>query len=327
MIGFAVTGVLLWWTFHKADPAEILGHIRRADGLLLFAAVVAATLTFPLRTVRWRVMVRGTDGRPLPFRALWHAVTIGFMANNLLPARAGEFTRAYVASRQTDLRFATALASIGVERVFDALVMVGLLFLGILAPSFPRAAQVGGVSVTRIAAGLAVVFGTVLVVAVLVVRRPEPWLRLFSRMAHAVLPERFAQRLMQFADGVVHGLAVLKDPRRFAGVLGWSLVLWLVNAASFWLAFLAFDLPVPIEGALVLQGFIGFGVAVPSSPGYLGVFEAITLVTLAFYGVGANLAAGYAVAYHVTTFIPITVIGLHSLSRAHVRLGELREGS
>jgi glycosyltransferase 2 family protein len=160
-----------------------------------------------------------------------------------------------------------------------------------------------------------------------VVHRPAPWLAFLSRLAQALLPSRVATRLVQFADGTVAGLAVLKSPARFAGVAGWSVVLWVVNAAAFAACFRAFDLGLAPEAALLLQGLIGFGVAIPAAPGFFGVFEAVTRVTLTLYGVSAARAVSYAVAYHVTTFVPITLLGLYSLSRAHLRLGELRSAA
>jgi uncharacterized membrane protein YbhN (UPF0104 family) len=82
-------------------------------------------------------------------------------------------------------------------------------------------------------------------------------------------------------------------------------------------------MPVPWEGAFLLQGLIGFGVALPSSPGFFGPFEAVTRITLGLYAIGADQAVSYAVAYHIGGFVPITVLGLYSLSRTQVRLGEL----
>jgi len=76
-----------------------------------------------------------------------------------------------------------------------------------------------------------------------------------------------------------------------------------------------------------VQGVIGFGVALPSSPGFFGPFEAATRATLAIYGIGADQAVSYAVGYHVGGFIPITLLGLYSLSRTHVHLGELRRAT
>jgi len=256
---------------------------------------------------------------------LWHATAIGFMANNLLPARAGEVARAYVASKQLPVRFTTALASVGVERVFDGLVMLGLMAVAIAAPSFPADTLVGGRSLSTLATSAAVFFGLVLLLALLVVHRPAPWLALFGRIARRLLPTRGAERVVHWADGIVAGLAVLKSPVRFGGVVFWSLAMWLTNAAAFAVCFKAFGLSVPLEGALLLQGVIGFGVALPSTPGFVGVFEAATLVTLRVYGIESSLAVSYALTYHVTTFIPITVLGLWSLARLRLRLGELHE--
>jgi uncharacterized membrane protein YbhN (UPF0104 family) len=227
------------------------------------------------------------------------------MANNLLPARAGEFARAWVASRELPVRFTTALASIGVERVFDGLMMLALMALAIASPSFPSHATVGGTSLSRVAQGVAVGFGAALVVAFIVAHRPRPWLALLDRAAGAVLPARIAAKLRSLADGLVAGLAVLKSPGRFVAVIAWSLALWLVNAAAFALCFLAFHLPVPAAG-------------------FWGVFEYATRLTLQFYGIGATLALAYAFAFHLAGFVPITLLGLDALSRVHLHLGDLR---
>src|SRR5439155_340868 len=210
---------------------------------------------------------------------------------------AGEFARAYVAQQQLPVRFSTALASVGVERALDGLLLAGLLTPAGASPAFPGLARIGTTSVSGLATGAAVFFGAVLVVAVLVVHRPAPWLGLLRRVTHALLPARFAGRLTQVAEGLVAGLEVLKSPTRFVGVVAWSLLQWLVNAAAFAVCFRAFGLPVPPEGAFLLQGIIGFGVALPASPGFVGVFEAATRVTLAIYGIDATRAVSYAVAY------------------------------
>ena len=319
--------LLLAWALHGVDARAVIGHMRRADPLMFTLAIALATTTFPIRTARWRVILRPADGHTFPWNSLWHATAVGFMANNLLPARAGEFARAYVATRQLPVPFTTALASIGVERIFDGLVMVMLIAAAIAAPSFPPHATIGGATLSQIAWWAAALFGAMLVVALLVVHRPAPWLRLATRAFYATLPARYAARLTGLAEDLVTGLAALKSPKRFAGVVAWSLVLWLVNGLSFAVCFRAFGLPVPWEGAYLLQGLIGFGVAVPSSPGFFGPFEAVTRFTLGLYGIGADQAVSYAVAYHIGGFIPITLLGLYSLSRTQVRLGELRRGA
>ena len=322
--GVAITVALLAWVLHDVDPRAVVEHIRHARLDWLFLAIVAATLTFPIRTWRWQLMLRDSEGRPLPWMPLWHAVAIGFMANNVLPARAGEFARAYVAAHRLPVRFPTALASIAVERMLDGLVMLCLLALAVAAPSFPAGAHVAGFSLSHLAAGFGIGFGVALVVAFFVAHWPAPRLRLLGRILHALFPARIAERLAHIAEGLIAGLTVLRQPARFAAVLAWSLALWLVNGASFWLCFKAFAIPLPFEAALLLMALIGFGVAVPTTPGFWGVFEYATQLALTLYNVDQTLAVSYAVAYHITTFLPITLLGLYSLTRLHVRFDEIR---
>ena len=314
---------LLVWVLHKINLREVWSYAQHANPVLLLLTVVVATITFPVRTLRWRLILRDPQGRRLPFLPLWHATTIGFMANNLLPARAGEVARAYVASQQLPVRFSTAFVSIVVERVFDGLIMLALMTLAIAAPSFPAHAAVGGRSLPAVATSLAGLFAVVLLLALLVANNPKLWLVAIERFSRRRLPVAIADRIVRTSDGIVAGLLPLKNPMRFAGVIAWSLVLWLKNALAFWICFKAFGLDLPFEAAFLLQGIIGFGVAVPSTPGYVGIFEAAALVTLGFYGVDSSLAASYALTYHVTTFIPITLLGFWSLSRLHLKLREV----
>jgi uncharacterized membrane protein YbhN (UPF0104 family) len=134
-------------------------------------------------------------------------------------------------------------------------------------------------------------------------------------------------KVVGFVDGLLGGLDALKSPQRLAAVILWSLAVWGVTAASFWLGFHAFGIDVPWPAVFVLQGIIGFGVAVPSSPGFVGTFEAAARIGLALYAVEATDAVSYALGYHITTFLPITLLGIWSLSRASMHMGDLTRGA
>ena len=285
--------------------------------------MAVATLTFVIRLVRWRLLLRAETGEVLPAAALWHGVAIGFMANNLLPFRAGEFIRCYTASRLTGARLTAAVSSVAVERVFDGLTVVGLLTLALFAAHLPATIAMGGVdvSVARAATVAGVLSAGALAIALAVVLVPQ----LAEDVVRAIVPwPRVADTLVRLIEGFRHGLTALRSPRRLAAVVAWSVVLWLVNAASFWIAFAAFDLPVGFAGALLLQGLLVFGIAVPSTPGYVGVFEAVIGAVLLLYGVPPALGAAYALVYHATTFVPITLLGAWSLARTGLTFGEIR---
>jgi uncharacterized protein (TIRG00374 family) len=308
---------------HDVSPADAWREIRAARWGWLLAATGVATLAFPLRTIRWRVLLR-YEGAPLPWRPLWHATAIGFMANNLLPARAGEVARAFAVARLSGARFTTAVASIAVERIFDGVVLLALLVLGLSVGGFGRTTTIGGVPVERFTTWSAVVFGGLLVAALVVVAVPRFTLRVARGVARATLPERWAHRAVDLIEGLLEGLSALRTPRRLAIVVWWSLVLWVTNALSFWLAFRAFGLSLSWGPALVLQGVIAFGVAVPSTPGFVGVFEGATRAALTLYGTSPTAAFSLAIGYHVCGFVPITLLGLWSLWRADLHLGDLR---
>ena len=320
-IAIALSVALLAWALRGVSLDAVLGHIKAARFGPLAAAVVIATLTFPLRLVRWRLLLRDERGEPYPSGPLWHAIALGFMANNVLPLRAGELVRTYAAARLAPARFTTVLSSVAVERIFDALTVVGLLTFALLTSNLPVSVQVAGTSVADLAraAGLIGVIG--LLGAILVVAAPLAAERVVRRLFNHT---RFADRVVDLIEGIRHGLAVLRSPRRLAGVIFWSLVLWLVNALAFYVGFAAFDIPVSYTGALLLQGLLVLGISIPSTPGFFGPFEAVIVAVLALYGVPASLAFSYAIGFHVTTLVPITLLGIWSLVRTPGGLKALR---
>src|SRR5438045_1802640 len=104
-LGIALSAGLLLWALRGVSLAEVMRHIRSAHPLPLLAAVIIATLTFPLRLVRWRLLLRDERGGAYRSEPLWHAIALGFMGNNLLPLRAGELIRSFTASRLAGARF------------------------------------------------------------------------------------------------------------------------------------------------------------------------------------------------------------------------------
>jgi glycosyltransferase 2 family protein len=322
LLAVAISVGLLLWALRGVRLADVLQHVAAAKPAPLLAAVVLATLTFPLRLIRWRLLLRDDRGQAYPAGPLWHAVALGFMANNVLPLRAGELVRAYAASRLAGVRFATVLSSIAVERIFDALTVVALLTLALLTPDLPPSISVGGVSVAHMAQVGGIAGGAALLVAILVLAAPLAAERLVRRL----LPwHRVADRIVSLIEGIRQGLVVLRTPARLLAVVFWSLVLWLVNALAFYVGFWSFDIPVGYPGTLLLQGLLALGISIPSTPGFFGPFEAVIVAVLALYAVPRDLAFSYAISFHLTSFIPITLMGLWSLTRTPDGLRGLRE--
>lgn len=319
--GAAIALLLLWWVLRDVHWDALRTSLANASGSLILLSVLMATATFPLRLVRWRLLLRADDGAALPAAPLWHAIAIGFMANNVLPFRMGELMRTWAASRLSRARFTAAFSSIAVERVFDGLTVVAMLAVGLLAAGIPHDAELYGTSVSRVATGSGIAVAAALAAGMAVVAFPLA----AERVIRALIPsDRLATRLIGIVEGLRHGLSVLRSPIRIAQVVAWSVVVWTVNAASFWIMLRAFHLPVGFAGAMLMQGVLVLGIAAPTTPGFVGVFEAIIKAVLLLFGVAADPAVAFAVTYHVTTFLPIVLLGAWSLSRTSLGLDTLR---
>src|SRR5919199_7020653 len=163
-LGVALSVAALWWTLRGVDFAEVVGNIRRSDPLLLLLSTISATAIFPLRARRWRPILHSV-APDLPFGPLWRATAIGMMVSNVVPARAGELARAYALARETPrVPFTAAFASVAVDRVFDATVLLLLMFVAMLdSHRFGSGTMVAGQPASRVILGGAIFAGAVLI--------------------------------------------------------------------------------------------------------------------------------------------------------------------
>jgi uncharacterized protein (TIRG00374 family) len=321
-LGIVLSAVFLYLAFKDIEFATVVAKVRKANlGLLLLSAAVA-TCIFPLRARRWRPILDPIAPH-LPFKVLWPPTAIGMMVNNVAPARAGELARAYALSRAVPaVPFPAALASLAVDRLFDAVVVFLLMFTAMLDPAFPTGARVGGYSMSTIAVlGVLAILG-VLGVMYAMVLFPSKVLTIYDAVARRVAP-KLEQKGRAAIIALTKGLSVLRTPSRFAAVFGWTLVHWLVNALAFWIAFRAVGITAPFSAALFLQGLIAIGVAAPQAPGFFGIFEYFGQLGLGLYGVAPDAAATWAIAFHFVSYIPITLIGAWYFLRTGLSLAEI----
>jgi uncharacterized protein (TIRG00374 family) len=313
---------LIYWTLRGISPTEVAHRLSQSDPILFAAATFCATAIFALRARRWQTILEPVAGK-LPFGALWRATAIGMMVNNVVPARAGEIARAYALTRETPVPFSTSLASLAVDRLFDAIVLLLLAATALLDPALSTNQTLAGRPLASFAAGAVTLVFILVAGLYALVFFPTYLLRLFELFARRVSPsvEERGRRVLQT---FIQGLSVLRSPGHFAAVFGWTLAHWLVNALGFWLSFRAVGITAPFSAALFLQAFIALGTAVPALPGFFGVFEYMSVQGLAVYGVSQQQAATWAIGYHLFSFIPITAIGAYYFARLGLSLRELQ---
>lgn len=308
VVGVAISVAALFWAFHDVDLGVVARHVREADPGWFAASVFMATALFYIRAVRWHWLLEPIQPG-IPYRPRLAATCIGFMANNLLPARLGEFVRAYALGRITNVPVSAAFGSLVVERLLDGLTVVTFFFLAMAAPSFPSGVGGGDIALAARVMLVLVAFGTVVLVAI--VLRPETSIRVGRSVAGRVLPESFRRPVVDALEALVHGFSVLRSPRLLFISLAWSAILWLAGALAFWLGFRAFHIDAPFVAAVFLQSLVALGVSLPSAPGFFGLFEGFARLGLVqVWGIEASRAVGFAVGFHIGGFVPITLIGL-----------------
>lgn len=322
LFGVAVTIVLLWWALRDVSFAEVWAQIRQGDPWLLTAAVAVATAGFLIRALRWKVLLAPVRA-DTALGSRFAAVSIGFMANNVLPARVGEFARAYALSRLEPVSASAAFGSLVVERFLDGVILLLLLAIPPLTPGFPSTGALSqGVGAAILRGGMAAV-AVVMVGLIMLALWPSAFIRGAERAA-ARLPSSLARPAVDALKALLDSIAVLRSPRLLTLGLLWTAGFWLFHGLSFWLGMLAFGIDTGLISAWFTEAVVGFGVAIPSAPGFIGTFHASANFALSdVYGVEEARSLAFAFGYHFGGWIPITVIGLGYAWRLGLSLGDV----
>ncbi|MDI3339203.1 MAG: lysylphosphatidylglycerol synthase transmembrane domain-containing protein [Sphaerobacter sp.] len=320
-LGFAVSIIFLIIAFRGQDLARVGEALRQANYWLLPLAILLYGVGLWVRCLRWSVLLRAVHR--CPARELFPVVTVGFMANNLLPLRAGEVVRAYLLTNRRGVPTSTALATIAVEKVFDGLTM--LAFMLVASLSVALTAELWHV---QLVAGL--LFGGLLVLlALLTAEWSRHWL---LQRGLRRLPARIAAPVGQAAHTFLAGLGTLRRRDDLLAVVGASLATWLLEAAMYAVIALSFGLSLSPAAVLLVTAVANLATLIPASPGYVGPFEAGVLLALAgAVTVPREVALSYAIAVHAALYFPVTAVGLYywwreSLSWRTVQALSAKEG-
>jgi uncharacterized protein (TIRG00374 family) len=314
-IGVAVSAVLLWVAVRGVSLDEVLQRLRQVRPAWLIPLLVSIFLRFWLTAVRWQLLLRPV--KRVGIHRLFAVTMIGFMANNVLPARLGEFVRAYALGRSEGLSPSVPFATIVIERIFDGFTLLLFLVIGLsfLQPSW-----------TLVWAAVLTCALYLGVLGCLIALRTGRGLGVLTWLIEH-LPQRMAGPAQRLLESFRAGLDVLTDVRALLGAALLSVVIWVVNAAGVQASFHAFGLDLPSYASFLLLGTIAVALVLPSAPGYVGPMQVGTVQGLALLGVARETALSLSIVYHLVNYIPITIVGLIYLNGLNLTLGDLRAAS
>jgi hypothetical protein len=317
-----VSAVFLWLALRGLRPDELWGALRGARYGWLIPGIAAYFVGVWARAWRWHYLLRPLQRVPL--RSAFPVVAIGYMGNNIYPARAGEVLRAYVLRRREGVPMSASLATIVVERAFDGIVMLAFVFLNL--PELARATADSGLvgDIRSLAVlGAAAFLLAVLAFLFMAVYQPQAE-RAIAWLAQRLLPARWRGQAEGLARRFLSGLASLRSGRDTLMVFGTSVVIWLFETLKYWLVMHAFPFQVSFFALMLMNGIVNLATTIPSAPGYLGTFDAPGIAVLVAYGVERATAAGYTLVLHAALWLPITALGAYYLARESVSWREVR---
>ena len=320
----------LYFAFKNVPIAELYRYLTSINYFWILPAISVALSSFILRAVRWRIILESTHR--IGFWQAFHPMMIGFMTNCILPGRLGEVARPIILQKEEKIPFATGLATVVTERVFDIclLVLLFMLTAGTLRVNpdlhvafgtyqldketlqtiFNTMLKLGlvlltGITIFSIAKARNLIYSGILL---------TPSLFFFAGARYkSVIKNKFCEPAIQFLKNIAQGFALIRYPKRIFLCGSYSILIWGLQAYSWYL----FSLGSPgihltyLEITTVMV-IICFFISLPSVPGWWGLWEAGGVFALSLFGITAKEAAGFTLANHAIQVIPVILIGLYS---------------
>jgi uncharacterized protein (TIRG00374 family) len=311
LIGVLISAAALFLAFRTTNWAEVVAVFGSLRYEYVILSLIVVLLSDVMRGVRWSILVQG---RLSPVDGFW-LFNVGYLFNNVLPARLGELARAILGGRRPNVTFTSALSSIVVERLFDVVSVVILLSIGLVALPLPDWAATGGIT-----AGVGSLLGVV--VLALAARYPAPALRI-GVWALALIPGISREKASSFLSPFVDGLGAVSDWRNFASGFGMSLACWAVSGFSAWLLMLAFWPGVSIPIAAFVLGAAGLGVAVPAAPASVGTFQAAVIAACLAAKFDLSTSQSFSILLWLSSIAPTCLLGAAGLLREGVSFGQV----
>lgn len=320
-LGIAVSLFFMVLLFRKIDFNQLWAALVRVDYRYILLAVVCTFISYFLRAVRWHYLLIAE--KHIPLSSLYPATIIGYMANNLLPARLGEFVRAFVLAQREGLQTPTVFASLVIDRLFDGFTVMLILLFTLLTLRLPHGLAEAE---TVLRTGGVVTF--VLYAAVVAFLLLLKWQTIRTLAWTGILlkpfPQQLSDRIIPLLGSFIGGIKISSKGGHIAAVLASSLAVWLFCVIPVDMVLQGFGIHLPITASMFILVLLVFAVMVPASPGFIGTYHYACFKGLSAFGIAESTAVSIALILHGTSFFPVIIAGLYYLWKNKTSLSELQ---
>jgi len=316
-IGLALSAALIWLSVRSLDLREVMRALAAANWIWFLPICGLTLLAFWIRAVRWGWLLKSV--KPIGASSLFSATMIGFAANNLLPARLGELVRPWALGTSEKISRSSVFATVIVERVVDMFCILVFLGVSLILHPAPPVIQNAGLA--------ALVVNLLLLIGLVVIERNPAHADRLAAWFQRVLPPKFGPKVASLLRNFAGGLGVFRHGPGLFWVTVYSLLMFFVTALGLTACMAAFSLHLPWYAGVVMLVVTAFGIMVAPTPGYLGAIQYACVLGLSLFGVNRTTAFSFSLYYHLTQFLPITVVGLYYLGRQGLSLGQIASAS
>jgi uncharacterized protein (TIRG00374 family) len=304
VIALSLAGVLLYYSLRGIDWRQVWSTLATTRLDYVGGYVTVTTGSLFLRALRWRVLLQA--GGPVRVPTAFWATCAGYFGNSFLPARAGELIRTMAIDAETGIGRTFILTTALSERIVDAITLVlisslVLLTLPVRPGWYATAARPFAIL------GIAGVLG----IAILP-RLERLWTYLLDRTP---IPERFRGKLKHVLEQILYGLKAFHDTRRLLSFLGLTAVIWFMDAVGTILGARSLDLDLNLAMSYLLLTGLGLGSALPSTPGYVGIYQYVAVTVLTPFGFNRAIVIAFTFLLQAAQYLSTAVWGFFALLR------------
>ena len=323
--GFGFMALMFFLILRNIDWRDLWSAFLQFHAIWIIPSLTVYLFGYVIRGLRWQILL--SPVKKCHFQSLFPTLVIGFMANNLLPARAGEFVRAHLNGSKENISRSASLATILLERIFDGLTMMIMLWAALSFGNLPIRLE-SMPSVIQQAIHLCpYVFGTAFLFIFLLLLFKDLAVKIINFFTNHA-PAKLKTPLNKIAHTFFDGLKILKNAKESFLVLATSVAAWTCEFSSYYLLGIGMGIapsPISFWSAALLMAIVNLAILVPNAPGGFGLFEWVGVKLLQTFGISYALGFGYMLIVHFVVWIPINLLGFYFMSRDHLSLGKLEE--
>jgi glycosyltransferase 2 family protein len=310
IVGFVISLVLLYFSLKDIRFQEIMATLLRANLWLIPVPLVFILIAVVLCSFRWFRLT----GSGVHFMDTFAALMIGLFVNNVLPARIGEVARAYVISKKRGLSFTYSFSTVLLDRFFD---LTGLLLIAFIF--FPDKSLPAAVSRSIY---ILIAFLIFCIACLILFSREQFANRIAGKLTQIKRPlfSQLAERVLMIQEN----LKRINSPFNLIFSVVLSFCTWFSMTIALYLVILMLGIKVDFRHIPFVCALLNLGLTIPSSPGYIGVYQFLLVYLLAIFGVPKYEGFTISIIYHAMWYIPYNILGFIFLFKEHLKIREIR---